>query len=134
MLKFKRTFRRQRDNSFYNNWSNDEHLKTPQEELSDPYSLPNIVWVVKSRRMRWAGHVGRMGEGRGVHRVLVGKPDGKRPLGRPRRRWDDNIKMDLQEMGGGCGDWLELAQDRDRWRTLVGTVRNLRVPKRRGIS
>ena len=74
------------------------------EELSDPYSLPNIVWVVKSRRMRWAGHVARMGEERGVHRVLVGKPEGKRPLGRPRRRWEDNIKMDLQEVGGGCGD------------------------------
>ena len=79
------------------------------------YSLPNIVRVVKSRRMRWAGHVARMGEGRGVHRILVGKPEGKRPLGRPRRRWEDNIKMDL-EVGGGCGDWMELAQDRDRWR------------------
>ena len=76
----------------------------------------------------------RMEEGRGVHRVLVGKPEGKRPLGRSRRRWEDNIKMDLQEMGGGCGDWMELAQDRDRWRAPVGTVRNLRVPKMRGIS
>ena len=75
----------------------------------------------------------RMGEGRGVRRVLVGKPEGKRPLGRPRRRWEDNIKMNLQEVGGSCGDWMELAQDRDRWRALVGTVRNLRVPKRRGI-
>ena len=84
----------------------------------DLYSLPNIVRVVKSSRMRWAGHVARMGEGRGVHRVLVGKPEGKRPLGRPRRRWEDNIKMDLQEVGGGCGDWLELAQDRDRWRAM----------------
>jgi hypothetical protein len=65
---------------------------------------------------------------------LVGKPEGKRPLGRPRRRWEDNIKMDIQEVGGGCGDWMELAQDRDRWRALVGTVRNLRVPKMRGIS
>ena len=74
----------------------------------------------------------RMGEGRGVHRVLVGKPEVKRPLRRPRRRWEDNIKMDLQ--GGGCGDRMELAQDRDRWRALVGTVRNLRVPKMRGIS
>jgi len=70
------------------------------EELSDLYSLPNIVQVVKSRRMRWAGHVARMGEGRGVHRVLVEKPEGKRPLGRPRRRWEDNIKMDIQEVGG----------------------------------
>ena len=76
----------------------------------------------------------RMGEGRGVHRVLVGKPEGKRTLGRSRRTWEDNIKMDLQEMGEGCGDWMELAQDRDRWRALVSTVRNLRVPKMRGIS
>ena len=90
--------------------------------------------VVKSRRMRWAGHVARMGEGRGVHRVLVGKPEGKRPLGRPRRRWEDNIKMDLQEVGGVFEDWMELAQDRDRWRALVSTVMNLRVPKMRGIS
>jgi hypothetical protein len=86
------------------------------------------VRVVKSRRMRWAGHMARMGEDRGGHRVLVGKPEGKRPLGRPRRRWEDNIKMDLQEVGGSRGDWLELAQDRDRWRALVGTGRNFRVP------
>ena len=76
----------------------------------------------------------RMGEGRRVHRVLVGKPEGKRPMGRPRRRWEDNIKMDLQEVGGGCGDWVELVQVRDRWRALVSTVRNLWVPKMRGIS
>ena len=92
------------------------------------YSLPNIVWVVKSRRMRWVGHVARMGEGRSGHRVLVGKPEGKRPLGRPRRRWEDNIKIDLQEVGGGCGDWMELAQDRERWRALVSTVINFRGP------
>jgi len=98
------------------------------EELSDLYSLPNIVRLVKSRRMRWAGHVARMEEGRGVYRVLVGKPEGKRPLGRPRRRWEDNIKMDLKEVGGGCGNWMELAQDRDRWRAVVSTVMNLRVP------
>jgi hypothetical protein len=75
-----------------------------------------------------AGHLARMAEGRGVHRVLVGKPEGKRPLGRPRRRWEDNIKMDLQEEGGGCGDWMERTQDRDRWRALVNTVMNFRVP------
>jgi len=79
--------------------------KLHNEELSDLYSLPNIVQVVKLRRMRWAGHVACVGEGRGVHRVLVGEPEGKRPLGRPRCRWEDNIKMDLQEVGGGCGDW-----------------------------
>ena len=76
----------------------------------------------------------RMGKGRGVYRVLVGKPEGKRPMGRHRHRWDDNIKMDLQEVGGGCGDWMELVQDRDRWRALVSAVMNLRVPKMRGIS
>ena len=75
-----------------------------------------------------------MGEGRGVHRVLVGKPEGKRPLERPRRRWEDNIKMELQEVGGGCGDWMYLAQDRERWRALVSKVRNLRVPKMQEIS
>jgi hypothetical protein len=102
-------------------------------ELSDLYFLPNIVRMVKSRRMRWAGHVALMEEGGGVHRVLVGKPEGKRPLGRPRRRWEDN-KMYLQEVGGGCWDWAELAQGRDRWRALVTTVKNFRVPKMRGIS
>ena len=76
----------------------------------------------------------RVVEGRGVHRVLVGKPEGKRPLGRPRRRWEDNIKMELKEMGGGCGDWMAFAQDRDGWRALVNTVMNLRVPKMRAIS
>ena len=76
----------------------------------------------------------RVGEGRGVHRVLVGKPEGRRPMGRPRCRWKDNIKTDLQEVGGGCGDWIGLAQDRDRWRALVSTAMNFRVPKMRGIS
>jgi len=102
--------------------------KLHKEELNDLYSLPNIVRVLKLRRMRWAGHVACMGEDRGVHRVLVRKPEGKRPLGRPRRRWEDNIEMDLQEGGGSRGDWMELAQDRDSWRALVGTLRNFRVP------
>jgi hypothetical protein len=79
------------------------------------------------------GECGTYGEGRGVHRVLVGKLEGKRPFGRPRRRWEDNIKMNLQEVGRSFGDWMEFAQDRDRWRALVGTVRNLRVPKMRGF-
>jgi hypothetical protein len=105
-----------------------EWRKLQNKELNDLYSLPNIVRVVKSRRMKWAGHVLCMGEDRGVHRVLVGRPRGKRPLGRPRHRWEDNIKMDLLEIGGGHGDWIELAQDRDRWRALVGTVRNFREP------
>ena len=76
----------------------------------------------------------RMEDGRGVRRVLVGKPEGKRPLGRPRHRWEDNIRTDLQEVGGGCGDWMELAQDRNRWQALVSMVMNLRVPKMWGIS
>jgi len=92
------------------------------------YSSSNIVWVIKSRRNRWAGHVARMGEERGACRVLVGKPEGRRPLGRPRCRWVGNIRMDLQEVGCGCMDWIELAQERDRWRTLVSAVMNLRVP------
>jgi len=78
--------------------------------------------------MRWAGHVARMGEDKVVYRALVGKPEGKRPLGRPRCRWEDNIKMDLQQVGRGRGDWMELAEDRDGWLALVGTVRNFRVP------
>ena len=97
------------------------------EELNDLYSSLNIVRVIKSRRMRWAGHVARMGEERGADRVLAGKPEGKRQLGRPGRRWVDNIRMDLQEVGCGYMDWIGLAQDRDRWRTLVSAVMNLRV-------
>ena len=98
------------------------------EELNHLYSSPNIVWVIKSRRMRWAGHVACMGEERGVYRVLLGEREGKRPLGRPRRRWVDNIRMDLQEVGCGYMVWIGLAQDRDRWRTLVSAVMNLRFP------
>jgi hypothetical protein len=109
-----------------------EWKKLHNEELRDLYSLPNIVRVVKSRRMRWAWHVARMGEGRGVYRVLVGKPEGRRPFGRPRRRWENNIKMDLQEVGGSCGDWMELAQDREGWRALVGTVWNLQASENAG--
>ena len=105
-----------------------EWRKLHNEELKGLYSSHIIVRVIKSRRMRWAGHVARMGEGRGVYWVLVGKPEGKRLLGRPRRRWEDNIRMDLQEEGLGYEDWIGLAQDRDRWRALVSAVRNLRVP------
>jgi hypothetical protein len=98
------------------------------EELNDLYSSPNIAQVLKSRRIRWAGHVARMGEEWRVYRVLLGKPEGKRPMGRPRRRWLDNIRMDLQEVGCGYMDWIGLVQGRDRWRTLVSAVMNLWVP------
>ena len=105
-----------------------ERRRLHNEELNDLYSSPNIVRVIKSRRMRWAGHVVHMSEERGVYRVLVGKPEGKRPLGRPRHRWVDNIRMDLQEVGCGYMDWIGRAQDRDRWRTLVSAVLNIGVP------
>ena len=105
-----------------------EWKKPHNEELNNLYSSPNIVRVIKSKRTSWAVHVAPMREDRGVQRVLVGKPEGKRPLGRSIHRWENNIKMDLQEVGGGRGDWMELAQDRDRWRALVGTVRDCRVP------
>ena len=108
------------------------HRKQHNKELNDLYSSPNIVRVIKSRRTIWAGHVARMGEERRVYRVLMGKPEGKRPLGRLRHRWVDNIRMDLQEVGCGYMDWIGLAQDRDRWRTLVSAVMNLWVL--RGIS
>ena len=94
----------------------------------DLYCSPNIVRVIKSRRMRWAGNVARMGERRDVYRVLVGKPEGRRRLWRRRRRWEDNIKMDLQDVGCGGMDWIELAQNRDRWRALVTAVMNLWFP------
>jgi hypothetical protein len=91
-----------------------EWRRLRNEELNDLYSSPNIVRVIKSRRMRWGGHVERVGEEREVYRVLVGKPEGKRPLGRPRHRWVDNIRMDLQEVGCGYTDWIWLVQDRQR--------------------
>jgi hypothetical protein len=106
--------------------------KLHNEELHDLYSSPTIMRVIKSRGMRWAGHVVRMGERKGVCRVSVGKPEGKRPLGRHRRKWEDYIKMDIQEVGCGGMDLTELAQDRDRWRAFVNTVMNILVPKNAG--
>jgi len=106
-----------------------EWRKLHNEELNELYCPPNTVLVIKSKRTRWAGHVARMGERKGVNRVLVGKNEGKSPLGRPRRRWEDNINMDLQKLGCGCMNWIEVDQDReDRWRALVNAIMNLRVP------
>ena len=105
-----------------------EWRKLHNEELNDLYCSPNIIRVTKSRIMRLVGHAARMWERRGVYRVLVGKSEGKRPLGGTRLRWEDNIKMDLQKVRCGGMDWIELAQDRDRWRTLANAVINLRVP------
>ena len=105
-----------------------EWRRLQNEELNGLYSSPIAVRVIKSRRMRWAGHVAHMGEERVVYRVLVGKSEGRRQLGRPRRRWVDNIRMDLQEVGCGYMDWIGLAEDGDRWRTLVSAVMNIRVP------
>jgi hypothetical protein len=102
--------------------------KLHNEELHGLYSSPSIVRVIKARRMRWVGHVAHMGEVRGAYNILVGRPEGRRPLGRPRRRWENNIKMDLGEVGFGGVDWIHLAQHRDRWRALVNTVMSLRVP------
>jgi hypothetical protein len=102
--------------------------KLHNNELHSLWSSLNIVRVIKSRRKRWAVHVARMEEGRGVYRVLFGRPEGKRPLGRPRRRWEDNIKMDLREIGIDGANWIQLAQDRVHWRVCVYTVINLRVP------
>jgi hypothetical protein len=99
--------------------------KLQNEELHGLYSSPSIVRVIKARRMRWVGHVERMGEVWVVHNILVGRPEGRRPLGRPRSRWEDNIKMDLWEIGFGDVDWIHWAQDRERWRALVNTVMNL---------
>ena len=105
-----------------------EWRKLHNEEFNDMYPSPNIVRVIKLRRMRWAGRVARMGERRGAYRILGWKPEGKRQLVRPRSRWEHNIKMDLQEVGCGVMDWIELAQNRDRWWEHVNTVMNLRVP------
>jgi hypothetical protein len=102
--------------------------KLHNEKLNDLYSSPNIVRVTKSRRMIWAGHVARMGERRGIYRALLGKPEGKRSLGSPRHGWEDNIKMDHQEVGCESMDWIELAQNRDMWRALVNAVMNVRTP------
>jgi len=105
-----------------------EWRKLHNEELNDLCCSPYIIWVIKSRRMRCAGHVAGTGSGRGVYRILVGKAEGKRPVGRSRCRWEDNIKMDLQEVECGGMDWIDIAQDRDRWRALVDVVMYLRVP------
>jgi hypothetical protein len=102
-----------------------EWRKLHNEEFHNLYSSPDIIRKVKSRRMRWAGHVARMGGERKVYKVLVGKPEGKRPFGRPRRRWEDGIRTDLWEIGLGGVDWIRLAQDRDRWRAVVSAVMNL---------
>jgi hypothetical protein len=102
--------------------------KLHNDELHSLYSSPNIVRVIKSRSMRWVGHVARIGEGRGVYRVLVGRPEMKRPLGRPKRRWKDNIKMDLREMCIDAANWILLSQVTVQWRVFVNMVMNLRVP------
>jgi hypothetical protein len=105
-----------------------EWRKLHNEELRDLYSSPSIIRIIKSRRMRWAGHVARMGKKRNAYRLLVGKPEGKKPLGRPRRSWVDNIRMDLRELGWGDVDWIGLAQDSNMWRALVNSALTIWVP------
>jgi hypothetical protein len=105
----------------------EEWIKLHNEELHDLCSSPSIIRIIKSRRMSWAGHVAHMGEKRNAYKLLVGKPAGRRPLGRPRRRWVDNIRMDLGQVGWDDVDWIGLAQDRNRWRAVVNSVLNLRV-------
>jgi hypothetical protein len=105
-----------------------ESRKFHNEELRDLYSSPSKIRIIKSRKMRWAVHLAHMGEKRSAYRLLVGKPEGKRPLGRPRRRWVNNIRMNLGEVGWGDVDWIGLAQDRNKWRAVVNSVLNLRVP------
>jgi hypothetical protein len=102
--------------------------KLHSDELHSLYSSPNIVTVIKSRTIKWTGHVARMVEGRGVYGVLVGRPEGKRPLGRPRRKGVDNIKLDLREIWIDGANWIRLAQDRVQWRACVNTVMNFRIP------
>jgi hypothetical protein len=102
--------------------------KLHNEELHSLYSSPSIIRMIKSKRMRWAGHAARMGEKRNAYRILVGKPEGRRPLGRPRRMCVDNIKMDLGEIGWDGMDWIDLAQNREQWRAFVNMIMNLRVP------
>jgi hypothetical protein len=117
----KRIFGRKRDEV------TGEWRKLHNEELHDLYSLQSIIRIIKARTVRWAGHTARMGEKRNTYRLLVGKPEGRRPLGRPRRRWLDGIRMNLVEVEWGDVDWIGLAQDKDRWRALVNLVLNLRV-------
>jgi hypothetical protein len=102
--------------------------KLHNEKLHGLYSSPSVVRVIKARKMRWVGHVARIGDVRGACSILVGRPEGRRPLGRSRCRWEDNIKMDLREIGFGDVDWIHLAQDRDGWQALVNMAMNLRVP------
>jgi hypothetical protein len=103
--------------------------KLHNEELHNLYSSPNIIIMIKSKWMRWAGHEARIGDQWNSYRILAGKPGRKRPLGRPRRRWEDNIEMDIRETGWDGVELIDLTQDRDQWRALVNTVMNLRVPK-----